>query len=273
MTAGELTPEQELKALNAEIQRTIDKAAAARILETVPDGQTIRDWRKSTNLSAGAMAHALRCTKRHLLRVESGYPLHEGTKFLTMLRTFVANVRDGLAYIPPGVQSYPLPPRRGERYIGISKVVGAKEGEFRKCPECQEEKLFIDKRAIYCSRACKKAAERGGRSVGVQGNKKANGPTQRLVQCPSCGHVHPIAGHMVAKKELAQVQPGHTLVGVPLAALRARIAELERLFSQAYDAMRSEAMYCPWCTGHIGGLDDRHDAGCPALPLLQKEQS
>jgi len=218
MTGGALTPEQELAQLNAEIQRTIDKVAAAKILETVPDGATIRAWRKSTNLSAQAMAYALRCTKRHLLRIEAGYPLHEGTKLLKMLRIFVANVRDGLAYIPAGVASYPLPPRHGERYIGISKVVGAAKGEWRKCPECGEQNFYVNKQMVYCSTTCKKAAQRGGRSVGVHPQSKP-----RLVQCPACGHVHPVSGHTVKN----DAQPGHTIVGVNFTDLKKRIAELE----------------------------------------------
>ena len=44
----------------------------------------------------------------------------------------------------------------------------------------------------------------------------------------------------------------------------------------AYDMMYSEFMYCPWCDGHIGWQDERHDDDCisnkiPAIVILREE--
>lgn len=47
---------------------------------------------------------------------------------------------------------------------------------------------------------------------------------------------------------------------------------LLRLLKEAYEAMRSEAMYCPWCSGYIGGLNTHHDKECAAIVLnFEKE--
>jgi hypothetical protein len=50
-------------------------------------------------------------------------------------------------------------------------------------------------------------------------------------------------------------------------ALENRLEEAEELAEDLYDALRSEYVYCPTCTGHIGHHNDHHDALCVLLPI------
>lgn len=196
----------DLAKLNAEIQRTVDRAAAAKILDEVPTKETIIAWRLSTGLGVAALAAGLRMSRKQIHRIESGEtPVNE--HFLKQLRPFVVQVQTHIPHIPHHVIGYPLPPRgKVDRYVPLGKVVGVEKGTWRKCAFCQQEKLFLDKRALYCSRRCKRDAETAGRSVGVPHNRSgsADAPTQRKTKCEQCGHVQPIAGHLVSRKQSPQ---------------------------------------------------------------------
>ena len=37
---------------------------------------------------------------------------------------------------------------------------------------------------------------------------------------------------------------------------------LVEMVSEAYEAMRSENMVCPWCSGHLSCHDEHHDQFC-----------
>ena len=43
--------------------------------------------------------------------------------------------------------------------------------------------------------------------------------------------------------------------------------ELIKALHKAYDAMYSEYMACPWCTGHIGHENETHDEDCIWLSI------
>ena len=44
--------------------------------------------------------------------------------------------------------------------------------------------------------------------------------------------------------------------------------ELLKMIEDAVDGMKSENMYCPWCTGHLRhGEDEEHDQFCDYLKL------
>jgi hypothetical protein len=46
--------------------------------------------------------------------------------------------------------------------------------------------------------------------------------------------------------------------------------ELLKLIEQVYEAMFSEYMYCPFCSGHIGYKDEGHDDYCQLYKALKE---
>ncbi len=54
---------------------------------------------------------------------------------------------------------------------------------------------------------------------------------------------------------------------------RVSTAELSVMVRKAYEACRREHMRCPWCTGYIGALRERHDHLCPWLHFLRYNNS
>ncbi len=46
--------------------------------------------------------------------------------------------------------------------------------------------------------------------------------------------------------------------------------ELLSMVADAYHACHSECMSCPWCSGHLGGGNDRHDEFC-RWPVVSAE--
>jgi hypothetical protein len=41
---------------------------------------------------------------------------------------------------------------------------------------------------------------------------------------------------------------------------------------EAHEECHSEYMSCPWCSGHIGHDDERHDSGCLWLRVKEEKE-
>lgn len=174
-----------------------DREAEQIILLGQPDGVILKRWRRSMRMSVAGLARVLHMSRRHIIRLERGaYPITE--HFLVQLRGYVVGLPDPLPAVPAGISVRPKPPLgRAEAWVPLTKLAG-REGhtEWRKCAGCHEMFLFTDKRKLYHNRDCKEAAQRRGESVGTKSNLSPN-YAPRLFRCPSCGHVHPLAGNMV----------------------------------------------------------------------------
>jgi len=173
-----------------------DREAEQIILLGKPDGAILKRWRQSMRMSVAGLARVLHLSRRHIIRLERGYPLSE--HFLVLLRSYVVGLPDPLPAVPAGISVRPRPPiGRAEAWVPLTRLAGREANtEWRKCAGCGEMFLFTDKRKLYHNRDCKEAAQRRGESAGVKSNLSANYQPRKF-RCPGCGQIHPLAGNMV----------------------------------------------------------------------------
>lgn len=158
-----------------------DIGAYNSIATGIAVNQDVKCWRKSVGLSVRQFEELSRFSHVHVVEVEGGR-----RKLSPEYMQVIVNIHNlalTLEEIPLGFDVRKInPSRRSKTAVPISKLA-ASHGEWRVCPQCLEEKFFLDKRRVYCSRRCQKLAKESGVIV----NDTSHQEKPKSITCPHCG--------------------------------------------------------------------------------------